>query len=47
MTDSQKIQRRIWIGNALIRFGGIVLLFSSLVKVADAAKPVAYMSFLG
>src|SRR4051812_39230183 len=40
MTDSQKIQRRIRIGNALIRFGGIVLLFSSFVKFGHAAKPV-------
>ena len=47
MTDSQKSQRRIRIGNALIRFGGVVLLFSSLVKFAHLAKPVAYMSFLG
>ena len=47
MTDSQKIQRRIRIGNALIRFDGIVLLFSSLVKFVHAAKPVAYMTFLG
>ena len=47
MTDSQKIQGRIRIGNALIRFAGIVLLISSLVKFAHPAKPVAYMSFLG
>src|SRR5215469_16616511 len=47
MTDSHKLQRRIRIGNALIRFGGIVLLLSSLVKFAHPAKPVAYMSFLG
>ena len=47
MTDSQKIQRRIRIGNVLVRFAGIVLLFSSLVKFTHAAKPVAYMSFLG
>ena len=47
MTDSQRIQRRIRIGNALIWFAGIVLVFSSLVKFAHPAKPVAYMSFLG
>ena len=47
MTDSRKLQRRIRIGNALIRFGGTVLLFSSIVKFAHWAKPVAYMSFLG
>lgn len=47
MTGPQKLQRRIQIGNALIRFGGVVLLFSSLVKFAHLAKPVAYMSFLG
>jgi len=47
MTDAQKIQKRIRIGNTLIRFAGIVLLFSSLVKLAHPAKPVAYMSFLG
>lgn len=43
MTDSRKLR----IGNTLIRFAGIVLLFSSLVKFAHSAKPVAYMSFLG
>lgn len=47
MTGSRKIQSRIRVGNALIRFGGIVLLISSLVKFTCAAKPVAYMSFLG
>lgn len=47
MTDSQKIHRRIRAGNALIQFGAIVLVFSSLVKFAHAAKPIAYMSFLG
>ena len=47
MTDGQKLQTRIRIGNALIRFAGIVLLFSSLIKFAHPAKPVAYMSFLG
>jgi hypothetical protein len=47
MIDSQKNQARFWIGTALIRFAGIVLLFSSLVKLAHPAKPVAYMSFLG
>jgi hypothetical protein len=47
MTDSQQSQARIRIGNALIRFAGIVLLFSSLVKLTHPAKPVAYMSFLG
>ena len=47
MTDCQKLQSRIRIGNTLIRFVGIVLLFSSLIKFAYPAKPVAYMSFLG
>jgi len=47
MTNSQRPQRRIQIGNALIRLGGVVLLGSSLVKLAHPAKPVAYMSFLG
>src|SRR5689334_9193745 len=47
MTHSEKLHRQIRIGNALIRFGGIVLLISSLVKFAHGAKPVAYMSFLG
>ena len=47
MTDAKKVQQRRRIGNALIRFAGIVLLFSSLVKFAHPAKPVAYMSFLG
>jgi hypothetical protein len=47
MTDSQKIQRRTGIGNALIRFSGFVLAFSSLVKFVHGAKPTAYMSFLG
>jgi len=47
MTDSQKNQARIRFGNSLIRFAGIVVLFSSLVKLAHPAKPVAYMSFLG
>ncbi|HWZ30697.1 MAG TPA: DoxX family protein [Bryobacteraceae bacterium] len=47
MIDCQKLQSRIRTGNALIRFAGIVLLFSSLIKFAHPAKPVAYMSFLG
>ncbi len=47
MTDSGRLHRRIRIGNALIRFGGTVLLLSSLVKFAHWTKPVAYMSFLG
>ena len=47
MTDSRKTQRRIRIGDALIRFGGIVLVLSSLVKFTHSAKPVAYMSYLG
>src|SRR5579859_4783760 len=47
MTNSQKNQARIRFGNSLIRFAGIVVLFSSLVKLAHPAKPVAYMSFLG
>lgn len=47
MTDSQKIQRRSRMGNALIRFSGAVLVFSSLVKFAYLPKPVAYMRFLG
>jgi len=47
MIDSQKSRTRIQIGNALIRFSGVVLLVSSLVKFAHPAKPVAYMSFLG
>ena len=47
MTNSLKIQRQTRIGSALIRFSGIVLASSSLVKLAHPAKPVAYMSFLG
>lgn len=47
MADSLQIPPRVRSGNALIRFAGIVLLFSSLVKFAHPAKPVAYMSFLG
>jgi hypothetical protein len=47
MTDYLKLQTRIRIGNALIRFAGVVLLFSSLITFAHPPKPVAYMSFLG
>lgn len=47
MSISQTIQSRTRLGNALIRFSGIVLVVSSLVKFAHEAKPTAYMSFLG
>ena len=47
MTHSQQNRRRARAGAALIRFTGLVLAFSSLVKFAHPARPVAYMTFLG
>jgi hypothetical protein len=47
MAGSTNTQKKIRIGEGLIRFCVAVLLISSMVKFLHPAKAVAYMSFLG
>jgi hypothetical protein len=47
MSPSIRSERQVHFGHGLIRFSGVILMISSIVKFLHPDKAVAYMRFLG